>query len=280
MKTIPLKFSGIRNRFSNEKTDQTGRVSFNLGEEKSSKIRQNGSLKNVSSIGGTKKNVRFADSIGLELTQVQYIQPLCDDFKELGWPQKTSKKVLFDLKSDDFCSKPWSFELTRTNRKPNEEIREKHFRCLFDQPIFDHSDVFLHDVWRKQIKLEQAEVVRENCKSGKYSLNGTISVTNRSFVKNVTVKYTFNSWIQIYEHQAVYRSSSNDYRNLDQFYFQIEIPNDVDRIDFVLRYCVDGEEFWDNNNGNNFTVQNEAKSSPQTTLSFPHDWDFNEMRFY
>ncbi len=79
------------------------------------------------------------------------------------------------------------------------------------------------------------------------------------------------------EHPDIYL---HDFRNIDQFEFTINLPTDVDRIDFVLRYCVNGQEYWDNNDGKNYTLQTESAYIPSTTISLPHDCDFNEMRFY
>ncbi|CAF4922435.1 unnamed protein product, partial [Rotaria magnacalcarata] len=73
---------------------------------------------------------------------------------------------------------------------------------------------------------------------------------------------------------------SNDIRNLDKFEFNIDIPHDVDRVDFVLRYRVNGQEHWDNNSGKNYALETESAYTPKTTISLPHDCSFDEMRFY
>ncbi|CAF1228216.1 unnamed protein product, partial [Rotaria magnacalcarata] len=70
------------------------------------------------------------------------------------------------------------------------------------------------------------------------------------------------------------------FRNLDKFEFNTDIPHDIDRVDFVLRYRVNGQEHWDNNEGKNYTLETESAYTPQTTVSFPHDCNLDEMRFY
>ena len=216
--------------------------------------------------------VRFADSIGQELAQVQYIHSITDE------EMFTPKQILYGSKYTDFEPKPWSFDVALNSRPLTDQQKAKRFFVLYRQPNSEHPDIYLHDVWKNQIKLEHADIRPKS--AGESSLSGTLWVTNASYFKYVTVKYTFNQWMNSYECETQHRCHSNDFRNIDQFEFNIDIPRDVDRIDFVLRYCVNGQEHWDNNDGKNYTLQSEATSTPQTTISLPHDCDFNEMRFY
>ncbi|UJR31615.1 hypothetical protein I4U23_019098 [Adineta vaga] len=251
-----------------------------------------GALKRINSVGGSKKNVRFADSIGRQLTEVQYIKsPNYDESNDFSLllgssllsssPPSFSKNNIYVPKSSHFDHKPWSFDVDLTLSKPKKGISlPKRFFCLYRQPNSEHPDIYLHEVWKSQIKLEHADIPWKHSSSGEQKLVGTLWVTNASYWKNVSIKYTFNRWLNTYEREAQHRSSSNDYRNIDQFEFSIDIPEDVDRIDFVLRYCVNGQEHWDNNEGKNYTLQTESAYTPSTTISLPHDCDFNEMRFY
>ncbi len=235
-----------------------------------------GGLKRTHSIGTTKKMVRFADSVGRELAQVQYIQLSTDEdgAKELSF----LKNNLYVPKSSPFEHKPWSFDVALTSKSDTPIPRR--FFCLFRQPSSEHPDIYLHEIWKSQIKLEHADIRLKSFSTGEQFLYGTCWVTNASYWKNVTVKYSFNRWMNTYEYEARYLCHSNDFRNIDQFEFSIDIPNDVDRIDFVLRYSVNGQEHWDNNEGKNYTLETESASIPPTTISLPRDCDFNEMRFY
>jgi len=221
--------------------------------------------------------VRFADSVGRELAQVQYFKSsIDDDLKELAF----TKNNLYIPKTYNSEHKPWSFDVALTSKKIHDTPLPKRFFCLYRQPNSEHPDIYLHEVWKSQIKLEHADIRLKSALTGEQCLYGTIWVTNPSYWKNVTVKYTFNRWLNTYEREAQHRCHSKDFRNIDKFEFSISIPADVDRIDFVLRYCVNGQEHWDNNDGKNYTLQTESAYTPSTTISLPHDCDFNEMRFY
>jgi len=236
-----------------------------------------GNLKRTGSIGTTKKMVRFADSVGRELAQVQYIQSLTDDDStEFSF----SKNNVYLPKTFNFEHKPWSFDVEVPLKQLCTTPLPRRFFCLYRQPNSEHPDIYLHEIWKSQIKLEHADTRLKSSSTGEQYLYGTVWVTNASYWKNVTVKYTFNRWLNKYEYEARHRCHSNDFRNIDQFEFSIDIPNDVDRIDFVLRYWVNGQEHWDNNDGKNYTLETESVSTPSTAISLPHDCDFNEMRFY
>ncbi len=236
-----------------------------------------GGLKRIGSAGTTKKMVRFADSVGRELAQVQYIQSSQDeDTKEL----KRTKNNLYVPATFNGEHKPWSFDVALTPKQIPDTRIPKRFFCLYRQPNSEHPDIYLHEIWRSQIKLEHADIRSKSSSTGEQYLYGTVWVTNAGYWKNVTVKYSFNRWLNTYEYEAQHRCHSNDFRNIDQFEFSIDIPQDVDRIDFVLRYNVNGQEHWDNNEGKNYTLETESASTPQTIISLPHDCDFNEMRFY
>jgi protein phosphatase 1 regulatory subunit 3A/B/C/D/E len=222
--------------------------------------------------------VRFADSIGRELAQVQYIQSPTDDddLKDFS----LGKNGLYLPKTSLTEHKPWSFDVASPSKQISDKPISRRFFCLYRQPNSEHPDIYLHEIWKSQIKLEHADVRLKSPLTGEQYLHGTLWVTNASYWKNVTVKYSFNRWVNTYEYEAQYRFHSNDFRNIDQFEFNIDIPQDVDRIDFVLRYHVNGQEHWDNNGGKNYTIETDSASTPQTIISLPHDCDFNEMRFY
>jgi hypothetical protein len=252
-----------------------------------------GGLKRINSLGSSKKNVRFADSVGRELTQVQYIHsPLIDESKELSFllgssllsssPPSYTKNNLYLPNSSRLEHKPWAFDVALTPKRPTHGTTlPRRFFCLYRQPNSEHPDIYLHEVWKSQIKLEYADIpLKYSSSTGEQQLIGTLWVTNASYLKHVFIKYSFNRWLNTCEREAVHHCHSNDYRNIDKFQFSIEMPEDVDRIDFVLRYCVNGQEYWDNNDGKNYTLQTESAYTPSTTISLPHDCDFNEMRFY
>jgi hypothetical protein len=108
----------------------------------------------------------------------------------------------------------------------------------------------------------------------KKSLIGSVSVANLAFHKHVAARFTFDHWRTVSEVVAVY---SHDVRRKhahdghDRFTFDIKLDDQANlegRTMFVcIRYNVDGQEHWDNNNGLNYQV--EFVKAPKPTASKP-----------
>lgn len=89
-------------------------------------------------------------------------------------------------------------------------------------------------------------------------LRGRCRVANLAFEKHVTVRYTTDYWKSFHETEALYRepigSSANTW---DRFSFTIRLddcasPNIT--VYLALKYTVNDNEFWDNNDGANYQV--------------------------
>ncbi|CAF0855331.1 unnamed protein product, partial [Didymodactylos carnosus] len=278
-----------------------------------------GGLKRSQTSSSSKKMVRFADSLGLDLAQIKYIRStLTSDSKYSPSPSTTLSLFKRNLALDDIHNqglKPWDFDLTISSHynqraysstlspsNAHQQFNNRRYFCLFRQPNSESPDVYLHEIWRSQIKLEYAEIRKKQIKqqqqqqsalknynsrldfhhipsdAPQQQLCGTLWVTNIDFLKYVSIKYTFNRWMNTYEKEAIHKYHSQDYRNIDNYEFTIDIPNDVDRVEFILRYSSGGQEHYDNNYGNNYII--EAEQTTSIAISLPHDYDFNEMRFY
>ncbi|MCJ1353451.1 MAG: hypothetical protein MMC33_003437 [Icmadophila ericetorum] len=88
-------------------------------------------------------------------------------------------------------------------------------------------------------------------------LIGSAVVANLGYTKKVATRFTFDSWMTTSEVDAEYSwDSSTD--DLDRFTFNVrltDVPNLEDKtMFFCVRYGVDAQEFWDNNNNSNFQV--------------------------
>ena len=155
-------------------------------------------FKRANPSGLIKKNVRFADSVGRELAQVQYIRSSSsDDAKEFSLllgssllsssPPAFSKNNLYLSNTSSLEHKPWSFDVAPTmNAHVNESSVPRRFFCLFRQPNSEHPDIYLHEIWKSQIKLEHADIPLRCSSTGEQQLIGTIWVTNASFWKYVS----------------------------------------------------------------------------------------------
>lgn len=82
---------------------------------------------------------------------------------------------------------------------------------------------------------------------------GRIQVNNVAFEKQIFVRWTHDNWESYNEQPACFEQSSTNQRK-DTFTFEIEGPQVGKTVELAVRYCVQGEEYWDNNGGNNYQV--------------------------
>ncbi|OBZ86856.1 Protein phosphatase 1 regulatory subunit 3E [Choanephora cucurbitarum] len=88
-------------------------------------------------------------------------------------------------------------------------------------------------------------------------IEGRCRAANLSFHKVVTVRYTFDLWRTYQETTGVFRESIASTSNKwDRFVFNIpvEAKQTSQTIYLALRYTVDNQEYWDNNNGANYEM--------------------------
>uniref|UniRef100_A0A3B5LTZ4 CBM21 domain-containing protein n=1 Tax=Xiphophorus couchianus TaxID=32473 RepID=A0A3B5LTZ4_9TELE len=163
----------------------------------------------------SQKKVRFADSLGLELITVKHF----DDADDPEVPErilaKLPKATLHHLD-------------TKFPRAPS-------------QSVFMELEV---------------KVLLETVQTDDFTLSGFVRVLNLAFEKSVSLRYSLNNWITFMDSLATYVPDSND-GVTDKFSFKIVMPAYLDNgstLQFAIKYCVGGHEFWDNNNGNNYKV--------------------------
>jgi hypothetical protein len=82
---------------------------------------------------------------------------------------------------------------------------------------------------------------------------GLILVDNLAYEKIVIVRYTLDNWNTYNDQECNYSYSVSDY--LDVFSFTANLPNWIS-IEFAIKYIVNNTEYWDNNNGLNYTINN------------------------
>lgn len=108
-------------------------------------------------------------------------------------------------------------------------------------------------------KLAESMVTLENCSVTEQALHGTVRVKNIHFQKDVRVRITFDSWRSCKDVPCSYVQKRFGGPQTDIFEFDISIPKVLDakrKIEFCLRYLPGGQDepFWDNNNGENYSV--------------------------
>lgn len=175
--------------------------------------------------------VRFADALGLELAQVKVFNA--------GDDPSVPLHVLSRLAiNSDLCCSSQDLEFT--------------LQCLvpdFPPPI-EASD-FGERLARQLVCLE-----RVTCSD--LGISGTVRVRNVAFEKQVTVRYTFSGWRSAHEAVARWRGPAGAKGSEDIFAFGFPVPPFLlelgSQVHFALRYGVAGAEYWDNNDGHDYSL--------------------------
>lgn len=202
-----------------------------------------------------KKEVRFADSLGLELTSVRH-------FSDAEMP-RVPYHVLAGLRCREAC--PAGAELSALLFRPSPA--SAHLEPLFTNPS-TRSD-FLELVRQRRVCLETLH-------TDPFSISGDLRVLNLSYEKEVAVRYTVDSWKSTSEVAAGFQRGFSD-RYSDRFSFKLLCPlllNKDGLLEFAIRYRVCGAEYWDNNDGQNYKVK-----SHRATVSPPKEFDSAWIHF-
>ncbi|NXX82203.1 PPR3D phosphatase, partial [Urocolius indicus] len=178
--------------------------------------------------------VRFADALGLELTEVKVFQT--------GEDPSIPLHVLSRLSiNSDLWYSGSDLEFTMQCLVPD-----------FQQPA---------DCMDFSSRLQEQQVCLERVTSSDLGIRGTIQVRNIAFEKQVSVRYTFNQWKTLHEVCAHWHSSipeKNRQDEVDVFTFFLPVPPFLLQlcsiVQFAARYQVNGQEYWDNNRGKNYSL--------------------------
>lgn len=183
-----------------------------------------GALSSLSKIKGSNdlKKVRFADALGLDLVTVK----------------------LYDAKIDDLFIKSGS-PVTANLNGPRIFVRT--LTPLFRQP--GSSPDFLERLQHYKVSLENAYMDTDSL-----SIRGIVRVLNMDYHKAVYIRWTMDDWRNMMDYRASYVNGSND-RLSDKFQFKLYTPLDVGQsLIFAVRYHCVGQQFWDNNHGQNYKI--------------------------
>lgn len=199
----------------------------------------------------SQKKVRFADSLGLELITVKHF----DDTDEPEVPERILAKI---------PNHHLNHLETKFPRAPAQTMfMELQFTNPGTLPGFEQ-------------RVREVKVMLESVEADEFSLSGIVRVLNLAFEKSVSLRYSLNNWITFMESLASYVPSSSD-SGTDKFCFKIVTPTYLDNggtLQFAIKYCVDGQEFWDNNNGINYKVRRH-----RFKLSPPREWENGWIHF-
>lgn len=102
------------------------------------------------------------------------------------------------------------------------------------------------------------------------TLVGTVAVANLAFHKHVVARFTLDYWKTTSEVVAEYNNDIRQQRhtdNFDRFNFNIKLADlanlEAKTMFFCIKYAVNGQEYWDNNNFTNFQVDFRKKPKLQ-----------------
>lgn len=111
-----------------------------------------------------------------------------------------------------------------------------------------------------KIRMESIQLVdgdHDQMVNNNFVLQGRCRAANLSFHKLVSIRYTFDLWRTYQETTGLFHESIVSTSNTwDRFSFSIpvEAKQSTQSLYLALRYTVDEQEYWDNNNGMNYEV--------------------------
>lgn len=101
------------------------------------------------------------------------------------------------------------------------------------------------------------------------TLVGSVAVANLAFNKYVVARFTLDYWKTTSEVVAEFNQDVRQPKRdgYDRFNFNIKLADQANleakTMFFCVKYCVNGQEYWDNNNSTNFQVDFRKKHKPQ-----------------
>ncbi|XP_077982881.1 protein phosphatase 1 regulatory subunit 3C-like [Glandiceps talaboti] len=196
-------------------------------------------LKSSDTPSSPRKQVRFADSIGLNLVETTSHFIRHDGEDDVG--DVDNHRLYFhsfSLKEEKMCHVPSPITRGELSLYP-----------CFDQP--GALPDFIDTVHAQKVCLENVEIGKG------LTIQGSIRVANIGLLKNVKVRFTTNDWKRYYDLPAFYVDGSSDGQT-DRFTFQITAPSNFvagDTLQFAVSYQVNDLCHWDNNQGRNYAIQ-------------------------
>ncbi|MNN29041.1 putative phosphatase regulatory subunit [compost metagenome] len=84
---------------------------------------------------------------------------------------------------------------------------------------------------------------------------GGVFVKNLDYTKTVKIVYSTDNWNTTKEGYATYYGPANSDSSVQEWHFSFNnIDSGVSQIKYAISYTVNGQTYWDNNYGSNYTV--------------------------
>lgn len=244
--------------------------SYILSDDSSQNDRRNSTLVRSTSLKtgktppgtpGSKKIVRFADAMGLDLASVRHI---VDDVPYMP-PLSAFKSLQLDDEDRDWLLQNRSIHQPsfNLNYHPMAKTNEMQvtMRMLFAQPSSDPVN-FMERVRTNKICLENCLLSGPTGSNYVFSINCIVRVLNVCFNKQVILRYTTNEWLTWIEVPGTYVPNSNDgFSDKFSVNFVLAVNSNGhqtmmpgQRLMFAIRYLTENlDEYWDNNVGMNYS---------------------------
>jgi len=211
---------------------------------------------------GVKKFVRFADILGLDLSEVKVFS---DEIPRI--PKTAFEDLDVNLSDFEIGSPVTKQTFPQQIHAPTSTTTS--LVPMFNQPGAETN--FFQKVMERKVCLENAFM------SGGSVICGVVRVLNISFQKSVTVRWTVNDWNTVTDTTCEYVQGSS-MGNTDKFSFRLQVGSLPvgSRVQFCLRFDCEGEH-WDSNEGGNYVFQVFLSSSSSRggpismTKQFPHN---------
>lgn len=192
-----------------------------------------------------KKRVWFADDKGLALTHVKIMSEPSNCPPK--WTDEFLAQVIKGVKPNPTSDIQWTVQ--------------------FAQPASDYL-AFRDKIQVNNVSLENV-IVRE----GDDTITGTIKVRNIAFDKEVFVRVTFDKWCTSQDIAASFAPSGilSGNSQYDTFSFTLCIPHSAvkfETVEFCVCYKCNGQEYWDNNNGENYKLAAVSSKDPSSPITY------------
>ncbi|RZC43131.1 CBM 21 domain containing protein [Asbolus verrucosus] len=193
-----------------------------------------------------KKKVVFADDKGMSLTHVRVMT------EPSNVPPLWSFRFLAEV-TQGLSAEP--------------EAQTEPWEITFPQPASDYVD------FRKRLETRKVSLENVIVKETEEVIVGTIKVSNLSYHKEVVVRVSSDSWKTFedafcnFVPNAATSSVSPAYVLYDTFSFKVPIRPRARKIDFCVCFRCGGTEYWDNNDGKNYTILKKTQSSMHKSFS-------------
>ncbi|KPJ02253.1 PREDICTED: protein phosphatase 1 regulatory subunit 3B-B [Papilio xuthus] len=129
----------------------------------------------------------------------------------------------------------------------------------FVQPASDYLE------FRRRITEDCVSLENVILKQNELAVDGTVKVKNLDFSKEVFVRTTSDGWSTNEDTYCAFIESGpllqNGMSTYDTFGFRLQLPIHSRRLDFCVGFRCQGREFWDNNNGKNYTIEKSSTRS-------------------